>query len=1220
MKKALLFLSLLFISHSLLFSQTTISGGNVEGIWTASGSPYLIQGHILIQNGNTLTIEPGVTVNFQGYYKLFVNGRILALGSESDTIVFTAENSDLGWEGIYLQDTPATNDSSIFDFCKIQNGKSTINSPYGAVLDMENYSKIRISNCLITNNNYLEDAVLCYIASPLISNCTFSNNHGTLYCLESSYAIIKNNTFKNNTSFCGGGIRTYRSAPSIINNIIKNNNSQHGGGIYINGDPNYSDLETLVKGNIISNNHASGDDYYGGGGGVYIKNCNPTLIDNIISNNTATKNGGGLFCGYESLPIISNSTIVNNYATEGSNGGGLYCEEGASPNFENVIIYGNSAESNLGNQVYLSDNPSDPNFKYCDIQGGSSDFFTNGFPYTGEYINNIDENPLFTNPSSGAGSDFDGVNADWSLQDNSPCIDAGNPSGDYSEFDILGNPRIVNDVIDMGAIEHQGQAPLLEITINAQPNNICINENSQLAATAIGGSENYTYSWTSTPVGFTSDIANPSVSPLETTTYHVEVSDGITSLQESVTVIVNPFPADAGEITGNSEICQGESNLSYSIETIENATSYSWALPDGFSIISGGNTNTIILEASEAAVNGNITVAGVNDCGEGLSSSLAININVLNMTAGSDQNIPHNSSTTLSGNVTEGSGDYNWQWEPANLLEEADVQNPVTLVLTEDAEFALEVTDNVTGCTSSDMVNIVVGDPLTVEITVTPTTICFGETLILENNVSGGSGSYLYNWTSNPEGYTSSEATPTISPNETKEYIVEVNDGLTSVSSSVIITVVQLVEDAEIITGPQDICLGTNDISYSIPELSNADSYAWTLPNGFIIISGESTNSIIVSVGNNAESGNITVKGINVCGEGNQSSLEVNIHTVSAFAGDDQTIINGTATQLEGSATEGSGDSNWSWEPFDLLDNASVSNPNTTPLSSTTTFNLTVTDNTYGCTDSDDVVIFVENGELVVIATAAPDETEEWEDTELLATVTGGTGEYEYNWTTYPVGFQSNLPSFITSPNYTTIYTVEVNDGESTAQSEVTVTVFAAPAIPNQPIGSDTIELSNTTNTPYIAAYIPGALTYEWSLSPETAGSLTSDGNNVDIEWNTEFSGYCYLSVKAINEYGESEYSETLEIYIDYIIGLPQFEMDHISIYPNPGQNKIQLNGVANMEHYSIKDISGKTLLQGINESKQDNIQLDISQLPNGLYFIIFENGKVFSSQKLIKM
>ncbi|NPD84524.1 right-handed parallel beta-helix repeat-containing protein [Lentimicrobium sp. L6] len=972
----------------------------------------MVQNSILITDGTTLTIEPGVEVKFNYTARLLVLGQLTAIGNINDSISFTATDESQGWLGIDFNDTPLTNDSSKFIYCKLQYTKQ-YDDQTASAFEISHYSKINISNCFISNH---------ISQSPIL----------VLY----GDIIIKNNLICNNYSGVGGGINIAYSDAIISGNIITENNADvEAGGISINhGNP-------IVKNNIISNN------YCRFGGGFYITNSQASIYNNIITNNSTIAdgendhNGGGIYTVL-GTPNIHNNTISNN---KSNYGGAIYfAEMDESYTIQNNIIWGNVATED-GNQIYLDTDALSPNFTYCDIEGGQNDIgIAPGSFFLGEYENNIDENPLFTNPSSGAGNEYDGTSADWSLQNNSPCIDAGNPSGDYPELDLLGNTRIHNGIIDMGAIEHQGVP--LEISISAQPTEICASENSQLTTTATGGSENYTYSWTSTPEGFTSDISNPSVSPLITTTYHVEVSDGTSTLQESVTITVNPFPADAVEITGLTEVCQGESEFSYSIETIENATSYSWSLPEGFNMLSGENTNSITVEASETAASGNISVVGVNDCGDGISSSLGISVNLLEISAGEYQNISHTSSTTLNGSVSQGSGDYSWQWQPASLLEDANVQNPVTVILTEDTEFTLEVTDNTTGCTSSDIVNIVVGDALEVEITVNPTTICFGESLIIENTVTGGSGEYYYSWTSNPVGYTSSEATPTISPNETKEYIVEVNDGLTSVTSSITITVIQLVADAGVIIGPQDICLGTSDIEFTVPVIEHADSHQWTLPNGFVITSGENTNTITVSVGNNAENGLITVTGINDCGQGASASLELSIHSISAFAGEDQTIINGTSTQLEGSATEGSGDYSWSWEPTDLLDNPSISNPITTELNSTSTFDLTVTDNTYGCSDTDDVVIFVENGELVVVATASPDEIEDWEDTELLATVTGGTGTYEYNWTTYPVGFQSNLPSFITSPNYTTIYTVEVTDGETSAQSEVTVTVFAAPA------------------------------------------------------------------------------------------------------------------------------------------------------------------------------
>ena len=85
-----------------LASQTIIPGGNVSGTWSLTGSPYLIQGPIQITDGSLLIIEPGVTVNFQGPYKLLVLGCILAIGNENDTITFTSDDIVAGWRGIKL--------------------------------------------------------------------------------------------------------------------------------------------------------------------------------------------------------------------------------------------------------------------------------------------------------------------------------------------------------------------------------------------------------------------------------------------------------------------------------------------------------------------------------------------------------------------------------------------------------------------------------------------------------------------------------------------------------------------------------------------------------------------------------------------------------------------------------------------------------------------------------------------------------------------------------------------------------------------------------------------------------------------------------------------------------------------------------------------------------------------------------------------------------------
>ena len=76
-------------------------------------------------------------------------------------------------------------------------------------------------------------------------------------------------------------------------------------------------------------------------------------------------------------------------------------------------------------------------------------------------------------------------------------------------------------------------------TASASPTSICLDETSQLHATGIGGTGNYTYAWTPT-IGLSSpNIANPVAHPTETTTYSCLVSDGMSSQTVSTTVTVN---------------------------------------------------------------------------------------------------------------------------------------------------------------------------------------------------------------------------------------------------------------------------------------------------------------------------------------------------------------------------------------------------------------------------------------------------------------------------------------------------------------------------------------------------------------------------------------------------------------------------------------------------------------------------------------------------------
>jgi hypothetical protein len=85
-------------------------------------------------------------------------------------------------------------------------------------------------------------------------------------------------------------------------------------------------------------------------------------------------------------------------------------------------------------------------------------------------------------------------------------------------------------------------------------------------------------------------------------------------------VTVNPYPGNAGNITGTATVCGGTNAVAYSVPPVQNAAVYVWTLPPGATIAAGGGTNSITVDFGPGATSGNITVFGNNLCGNGNAS------------------------------------------------------------------------------------------------------------------------------------------------------------------------------------------------------------------------------------------------------------------------------------------------------------------------------------------------------------------------------------------------------------------------------------------------------------------------------------------------------------------------------------------------------------------------------------------------------------------------
>lgn len=424
MNTKLTYIIIILLTLSRVQSQTVIPGGDVSGEWKIDGSPYLIEGNIHILSGQKLSIDAGVEIRFEGSNTFEIEGKIEAIGTETDSITFTLQDTTgfsqgitTGWYGLsFTGYNYSFNENSVLNYCIVEysemSGLTCISYPYltlenssfrfnkNAGISLYQFSDIEGENIRITNNG--TGGIITVYSSPSFSNYNVLNNEGT------GISLYGNSASGNTTTFFNG-------------KISGNNGGATGGGVLM-GDDSYVVFEQVE---IIGNSSESG-------GGIYCSIATGMIRKAVIMHNHA-QNGGGVFCSMGGMLDLEYSLIARNTALV--TGGGASVTEGTI-NLQNCTLSGNSAGEIGGGMYYdlsypvtnqvtnciLWDNQPEeigytyelPSVGYSDIKGG----------FAGTEI--FDADPLFLDPVM---SDY---HLTWSNfpQENgikSPCIDAGNP-------------------------------------------------------------------------------------------------------------------------------------------------------------------------------------------------------------------------------------------------------------------------------------------------------------------------------------------------------------------------------------------------------------------------------------------------------------------------------------------------------------------------------------------------------------------------------------------------------------------------------------------------------------------------------------------------------------------------------------------------------------------------------------------------------------------------
>ena len=424
-------------------------------------------------HGDVITVADGAYTG-AGNRDIEFDGKIITLRSQNGPagcIIDCQGSSSDPHRAFYLHQGEDPN--AVIDGFTITNGYLTASGWQGAGAGLEVYNGgITLSNCVFRSNivagNSQGGAIYAEMVPLVLNGCVFQDNYapagGAIYCQSATLTMSDCSVIDNQADDSdGGGVCLWFTSTTVDNVVFTGNTTPSLGGALLFYD--YGGSETI----IVSNCHIYGNRALAGGGiSCFTDYGTMTITNCAITGNHSDQNGGGLTMS-GSTAYLTNCTVADNRAA--NNGGGISLYNNCDTRISNTILWNNQAYNN-GDDIYLASN-TDTDIDYNDIAGGEAEIYASGTANFVWTATNIDADPCFVapgnwDPNSTPADPCDDywIAGDYHLGHGSPCLDVGtNADVTAGATDIVGNSRIVNSIVDLGAYESDLAAT--KITIKA---------------------------------------------------------------------------------------------------------------------------------------------------------------------------------------------------------------------------------------------------------------------------------------------------------------------------------------------------------------------------------------------------------------------------------------------------------------------------------------------------------------------------------------------------------------------------------------------------------------------------------------------------------------------------------------------------------------------------------------------------------------------------------